>query len=157
MIDRRVCAVLLVMCGPAAAQQAPPPSPAQETPPPLVTTLEEVRALPPDEETLDLYTFDNPIKVESNRFNDRYHPPPSPKEITENGGYLVYGFAKLVGFAAQGLQKIPGIKGQVQPAIARPPPLDLAQMERAARISAQGARDETSAMEAPAAPTPSHD
>lgn len=118
---------------PAAAAEAP------STPAPLITTLEEVRALPPDEEQLDLYKFDNPIKVDPNTFSKSYHPPPSPKEISENGGYLLYGVAKLIGAVAKALPKVPGVRGQVQPAVARPPPLDAEQMNRAARISGQGA------------------
>lgn len=128
----------ITLAGQAVAQDATPPMGATPPQAPLVTTLEEVRALPPDEEALDLYAFDNPIKVESNRFSNSYHPPPSPKEISESGGYLYYGLGLLLekgaGVVAKGLQKIPGIKGEVQPAIARPPPLDLEQMERAARI-----------------------
>jgi hypothetical protein len=146
--------LLLASIGPASAQQAqtpaddrvaiaPPAVQDRAAPPPgfdagdQVRTMDEVKALPPDDEVLDLYRFDNPIKVDANRFGDRWGPPPSPKQITEGGGYLVYGFAKLIGAAARGLQQIPGIKGQVQPAIARPSPLNLEQMDRAMRVSGQ--------------------
>lgn len=103
----------------------------------MVQTLEEVHALPPDEEeALDLYRFKNPIEVAPNTFGNRWHPPPSPEEISQSGGYLLYGVSKLVGLATQGIKGIPGVRGQIQPAIARPPPLNLEQMDRAARISA---------------------
>jgi hypothetical protein len=115
-----------------------------------VTTLDHVKALPPDEgEPLDLYRFRNPREVAPNTFDKSWSPPPSPKEISENGGYLVYGFAKLVGALAKNLQGIPGIRGQVQSAVARPPPLDLEQMDRAARITAA-----TPSPAADAAPAP---
>jgi hypothetical protein len=146
--------LLLALIGPAYAQQAqtpaedrfalaPPAAQDRAAPPPgfnagdQVQTMDEVKALPPDDEVLDLYRFDNPIKVDANRFSDLYHPPPSPKEISENGGYLLYGLGALVGLAGKVLPKMPGIKGQVQPAIARPPPLNLEQMNRAARVSGQ--------------------
>ena len=91
-------------------------------------------AAPPEEgEVLDLYRFRNPIQVDPNPFSKAYQPPPSVKDISENGGYVAYGLSKLVGAAAKGLQAIPGIKGQVHPPIARPPPLSLEQMDRAAR------------------------
>jgi hypothetical protein len=134
---------LLALAGPAAAQQTGDP-PNVVPAPPLVQTLEEVHALPPDEEQLDLYKFDNPIKVQPNTFNKSWSPPPSPKEISENGGYLLYGLGLLVGKATKGLHGIPGVRAQVQPAIARPPPLDLEQMDRAARV--RQAQDETVAV-----------
>lgn len=137
---------LLALAGPVAAQQSDDP-PQVAPAPPVVQTLEEVRALPPEEEeVLDLYKFDNPIRVDSNRFGKSWSPPPSPKEITEGGGYLAYGFSKLIGATAKGLQKIPGVKGQVHPAVARPPPLDLEQMDRAARIREAQAQEGTGAV-----------
>ena len=99
-----------------------------------VPTLGEVKALPPEEgEVVDLYRFRNPIQVDPNPFSKAYQPPPSVKDISESGGYVAYGLAKLVGAAAKGLQAIPGVKGQVHPPTARPPPLSLEQMDRAAR------------------------
>jgi len=142
--------MLLALAGPGAAQQTDEP-PQVASAPPLVQTLEEVHALPPDEEeVLDLYRFDNPIKVQPNTFNKSWSPPPSPKEISENGGYLLYGLGKLAELATKNIQGIPGLKGQVQPAVARPPPLSLEQMDRAARISAGGGSiDRDAPQEAP--------
>jgi hypothetical protein len=137
---------ILATAWPAAAQQANDPSQAISPDESTVQTLDVVHALlPDDEETLDLYRFKNPISVEPNAFSNRWDPPPSPKEISENGGYLVYGLGKLVGLATKGIKGIPGVRGQIQPAVARPPPLDLEQMDRAARISADDSLPSTSA------------
>lgn len=136
-------AVLLAMMVQARAQQAEVPAqgpaldaaPAPHGPDAAVTTLEEVRALPPEDEVLDLYRFDNPVKVAPNAFDKAWNPPPSPKEISENGGYLLYGVSKLVEAATKNLPRVPGVKGQIQAAVARPPPLDAQQMDRAVRIA----------------------
>lgn len=140
----------------AVAQQAPP---ATDAPPSRlsagdeVPTLGEVKALPPDEEeALDLYRFRNPIQVDPNPFAKGYRPPPSPKEISENGGYLAYGLSKLIGAAAKGLQNVPGVRGQIEPATARPPPLSLEQMDRAARVCGADGADCTAPAVVPASP-----
>ncbi|MFT4196783.1 MAG: hypothetical protein QM601_02535 [Pseudoxanthomonas sp.] len=126
--------LLLALAAPAAAQQAPTPT--EPAPAADVATLDTVEALPPEDhvETLDLDRFKNPIQVPPNTFDKRWSPPPSPKEISENGGYLVYGMDKLVGAAKKGLQRLPGVRGQTHPASARPPPLSAEQMDRAAAL-----------------------
>jgi hypothetical protein len=137
---------LLACALPAAAQDASPASPPQPEPPPQVAqvapdvqTLEEVRALPPEEEALDLYRFKNPIEVESGgAIGGRFSEPPSPQQISEGGGYVMYGINKAIGAAAKGLRKIPGVRDQVQSAVARPPP-ELTEEQRQRLLRACGA------------------
>ncbi|WCE05964.1 hypothetical protein [Pseudoxanthomonas sp. JBR18] len=140
----------------AVAQQVPPATdapPARLSAGDEVPTLGEVKALPPDEEeALDLYRFRNPIQVDPNPFAKGYRPPPSPKEISENGGYLAYGLSKLIGAAAKGLQNVPRVRGQIEPATARPPPLSLEQMDRAARVCGADGADCTAPAVVPASP-----
>lgn len=147
----------LMACAPLAQAQDVPddrfaiaPQTTQDTaaPPPGlsagndVPTLGEVKALPPEEgEVIDLYRFRNPIQVDPNHFAKAYHPPPSPKEISEGGGYLFYGLGALVGLAAKALPKMPGVRGQIEPPTARPPPLSLEQMDRAARACGEDGED----------------
>ncbi|MET0288393.1 MAG: hypothetical protein ABW178_02060 [Pseudoxanthomonas sp.] len=148
--------ILLACAAPALAQDALPTSPPQPEPPPQVSptppdvqTLEEVRALPPEEEALDLYRFKNPVKVETGGpIGGRFSEPPSPKEISEGGGYVMYGINKAIGAAAKGLQNIPGVRDQVQSAVARPPP-ELTEEQRQRLLRACGA---DSACEAPPLP-----
>ncbi|WDS34966.1 hypothetical protein [Pseudoxanthomonas sp.] len=128
---------LLALAGSASAQQAGDPS--QPVPAlPVVRTLEEVRALPPDEEeVLDLYRFENPITVDSNRFDKAYDAGISPEEMAlHHGGYINYGINRGLYETWKGFKQLTGMRPYEQPAIARPPPLTEDQMRRAAEQSA---------------------
>ena len=134
-----VAATLLAAVAQARAEQADP-APAAGTPPPQqgIQTLEEVRALPPDEgEPLDLYRFKNPVSAQPNRFDKDWRPPPSPEQVSQGGGYLAMGIYYVAGKVAKGLHTLTGAPDQVQAAVARPPPLSEAQLRRAAELCTQ--------------------
>ena len=98
-----------------------------------VTTLGEVRAVIDEGEPVDLYKYRNPYAPAPNRFDKGYKPPPSPEQVSQGGGYVMYGLYSLIGVAAKGLQSLPGVKGPIQSAVARPPPqLSDDQLRRAA-------------------------
>ena len=140
----------MVLVGAAQAQQASPP--AVDTVPAAdpaadsaaastdaVRTLEEVRALKPEDDTpLDLYRFRNPVKIEPNRFSRSWSEPPTPEQVSQSGGYLLMGISYGLMAAAKGLHKLTGGRDQIQSAIARPPPeLSEDQRRRALRFCAQ--------------------
>jgi hypothetical protein len=125
--------MLLVLASGLHAQDKGDPMPATDQ----VPTLERVEALPPEEDSLDLYRFENPIAVDPNRFEKVYKPEPSPEEIAmEHGGYINYGINLALQKSWQGIKKVTGMRAQSQPAIARPPPLDDEQLRRAAKLCA---------------------
>ena len=102
---------------PATAEQAGQSASGQ------VTTLGEVRALKPEDETpVNLYRFKNPVQPESNRFSRSWSEPPTPEQVSLAGGYLMMGVVKGLTAAGRGLNKVTGGPDQVQPAVARPPP-----------------------------------
>ncbi len=129
MLRQAGIALGLLLSGSAAAQQTP-----EAGKPVDATTLPVLRVTAPRPEVLDLGAFKNPIQPNPSRFDEDYQPPPSMEDISMNGGIIPY----IVGYVAQkvtfGARKLPGWKDPEQPAIARPPPLDDAQMERAARL-----------------------
>ena len=95
--------------------------------------LGEVRAVIDEGEPVDLYKYRNPYAPAPNRFDKGYKPPPSPEQVSQGGGYVMYGLYSLIGVAAKGLQSLPGVKGPIQSAVARPPPqLSDDQLRRAA-------------------------
>ncbi len=103
-----------------------------------IPTLEQVQALRPEEEILDLYLAKNPITVEPNRFDKAYDPGLSPEAIAlEHGGYINYGINLGLQKSWQGIKKVTGMRAETQPAIARPPPLSEEQMRRAALVCAR--------------------
>lgn len=140
----------MVLVGAAQAQQASPPvvdtvpaadpaaNPAAASTD-AVRTLEEVRALKPEDDTpLDLYRFRNPVKIEPNRFSRSWSEPPTPEQVSQSGGYLLMGISYGLMAAAKGLHKLTGGRDQIQSAIARPPPeLSEDQRRRALRFCAQ--------------------
>ncbi|MFT4257044.1 MAG: hypothetical protein QM599_08830 [Pseudoxanthomonas sp.] len=125
-------ALLLALVAPIRAQEAGIAAPPAETTNDA-TTLETIRVTAPRPETLDLYKFGNPIKIEGSRFDHDMYEPPTVEEVSLQGGYILlginYGLMKL----AQQAKKLPGFKDQIQSATARPPPLDEGQMDRAMR------------------------
>lgn len=103
-----------------------------------VPTLDRVQALRPDEE-LDLYRFENPIVIEPNGFAEAYDPGPTPEQVALlHGGYINYGINLGLKKSWNGIKKATGMRAETQAAIARPPPLDDAQMRRAATLCAIG-------------------
>lgn len=145
--------VLMGIAGLAQAQQAAPPEADEPSASAAaqgdVKTLGEVRAVIDEGEPVDLYKYRNPYAPAPNRFDKGYQPPPSPEQISQGGGYVMYGLYGLLGLAAKGLQNLPGVKGPIQSAVARPPPqLSDDQLRRAAECNGQA----TCAAPAPAGP-----
>jgi len=99
-------------------------------------TLDKVQALRPDEDVLDLYSFENPITVDPNRFDQAYDPGITPEEMALHyGGYVNYGINLGLLKTWQGIKKVTRMRPYEQPAIARPPPLSEAQLRRAVQAS----------------------
>ncbi|MCL7715876.1 hypothetical protein [Stenotrophomonas mori] len=132
-----------MLAGAAPAQevlpaQAPPDATADG-----VTTLDEVRALKPeDDQPLDLYRFRNPVKVESNRFSGSWSEPPTPEQVSQSGGYLLMGLNYGLMAAGKGLHRLSGGREQIQAATARPPPELEADQQRRARRYCQADADD---------------
>ena len=123
------CCLLLAFCGPLCAQESSEPTTAH------VPTLEQVQALPPEEEALDLYRFENPVTVEPNTFERFYDPGITPEEMAlQHGGYINYGINLGLYKSWQGIKKVTGMRPDIQHAAARPPPLSEAQLLRAAKF-----------------------
>jgi hypothetical protein len=126
---------LVLAIGHVQVQVAEPVPPSAQQTYDNVPTLGEVRAIAPDEEApVDLYRFKNPVTVEPNRFDRDYRPPPSVKQVSEGGGYLMMGLYYGVAMAAKGIHRLTGGPDQIQSTIARPPPLTEAQLQRAASM-----------------------
>lgn len=83
---------------------------------------------------VDPFAFKNPIDIQGSAFDKHYREPPTPEEISLNGGYILYGINYGLMKAMQQVTRLPGWKHQIQPATARPPPLDEEQMQRAMRV-----------------------
>lgn len=147
----RLPSALLALAIPALASAQSPPA---TTPAPMVTapatpdtsadaaipTLGEVRALTPEDgPPVDLYRFRNPVTVEPNRFDQAYRLPPTVKEVSEGGGYVIMGLYYIVGATLKGVHKLTGGRDEIQQAIARPPPLTEAQLQRASAACPPGA------------------
>ena len=99
-----------------------------------VPTLERVQAVLPEEETIELYRFRNPLVVEPSRFAEAYKPGPSLEEISlQHGGLINYGINLGLQKSWGGIKRITGMRPQTQTAIARASPLTEEQLQRAAR------------------------
>lgn len=133
MARHKIAVLLCIALGTARAQT--PGVPGDPQPQADIPTLGEVRALALEEETpVDLYRFRNPVQVEPNRFDRAYRPPPSVKQVSEGGGYVMMGLYYGVAAIAKGVHRLTGGRDEIQAAIARPPPLNEAQMQRAAAM-----------------------
>ena len=98
------------------------------------TTLDTIRVTAPRMEMKDLYRSREPESTRPTVFDRAWREPLNLKKIGDEGGVVPL----LVNYAArkvaEGARRIPGWKGPDQPAVARPPPLDDAQMSRAAQL-----------------------
>lgn len=123
---------------PTAAAAVEPPAQPMATQD-KVTTLEEVRAIKPEDEVpLDLYRFKNPAQPAPNTFSKSWSEPPSPEQVSLSGGYLFMGINYGLMAAAKGLHKLTNGRDQIQSAIARPPPeLSSEQQRRALQFCQQ--------------------
>lgn len=82
----------------------------------------------------DPFAFRNAIEVEDNVFRRAWREPPSLEEIGMQGGLVNMAVGYALMKAADGVKRLPGWKHQVQPAEARPPPLDETLRARAAAL-----------------------
>lgn len=71
-------------------------------------------------------------------FQRRWNEPPSVEDVSLSGGYIILGINYGLMKVAESVMRLPGWQNQIQPAVARPPPLDDAQAERAARLREGG-------------------
>jgi len=124
--------VALAWALPARAQQPPqPPSEGAPAPEPVELAPVEVIGHRPDP-----FAFRNPVEAETTVFERSWDEPPSLEEIGMRGGLVQMGINKGLELAAKGVRRLPGWQNQIVPAQARPPPLDEAQLARAARLHA---------------------
>lgn len=122
---------LLALAGGVAPTQEPgyrPPASALDES--KITTLDEVRALPPELEIVDLER-PNPVRLEPNPFDRHWNPPPTVEEVSLQGGYIFLGINYGLYMAGNGLHRLSGGPDQVRPAVARPTPLSDQQLRRA--------------------------
>lgn len=122
---RHLAGVLLcLVTAPAVAQQAQDPT----------RTLEPVRVTAPRLRMDDIYRSEPPERTAPTVFNRAWREPINLKKIGDEGGVVPI----LVRYAARqvtrGARKLPGWKLPVQAAIARPPPLEDAQLRRALQL-----------------------
>lgn len=98
------------------------------------TDLETIRVIERRPERIDPFGFRSDFDPDDNMFNRRWNEPPSVEDVSLQGGYIQLGINYGLMRAAQAATRLPGVKNQTNPAIARPPPLDDAQLERARRL-----------------------
>lgn len=136
-IAKAIALILLSWVGCVHAQEEPDPARATDVP-----TLDRVEALPPDEEVIDLYRFENPVVVPPNTFAKGYKPPPSLEEISlEHGGLVQYGINMGLAKSWKGIKKVTRMRPQTQAVTARPPPLDEEQLRRAVELCTTAGND----------------
>ena len=131
--------LLAALCLPSActlAQAAAPEPPTPTTTGARATDLEPVRVIG---RRPDPFAFRNPVEAEGTVFSRDWDEPPSIEEIGLRGGIVQIGINKGLELAAKGIRSLPDWQDQVIGAQARPPPLDEAQLARAARLHAAGA------------------
>lgn len=128
-------ALACTVAGAATAQDAPADTARTDAgaPPAQVTEMDAVRVVG---ERPDPFAFRNPVDYDATAFDRHWDEPPSLEEVGMRGGYVQLGINKTLELAAKGIRKLPGWKGQVRSAEARPPPLDEAQLARAAGLQA---------------------
>lgn len=103
---------------------------------PSVAELDTIRVIGKREEWIDPFAFRRLLDPDANPFNRHWNEPPSVEDVSLDGGYVLLGINKGLQKAAEAVTRLPGWQHQVQPATARPPPLDEGQAERAARLRA---------------------
>lgn len=136
------CAWLLPLwlLAPFALAQEADVAPADDGDDAAVIEFDTMRVVGKRPEWVDPFAFRPLFDPDANMFQRDWNEPPSVEDVSLSGGYLMLGINKGLMKAAEAVTRLPGWKHQVQPAIARPPPLDADQAERAARLRASGAR-----------------
>lgn len=88
-------------------------------------------------EWVDPFAF-RPLFDDDNMFQRRWSESPSVEDVSLAGGYILLGIGYGLSKVTEAVTRLPGWKHQIQPAIARPPPLDEEQAARAARLREEG-------------------
>lgn len=101
-----------------------------------VANFDTIRVVGKRPEWVDPFAFRPLFDPDANTFQRHWNEPPSVEEVSLSGGYIMLGINYGLLKAAEAVTRLPGWKDQVQPASARPPPLDAEQAERAARLRA---------------------
>lgn len=92
------------------------------------TTLDPVRVTAP---RLEAPRMHDPAETGPTVFNRYWHEPFSLKRLGDEGGVVPLLSRYMARKMTQGARRLPGWKLPIQPAVARPPPLDDRQLERA--------------------------
>lgn len=135
-VAHRLTAAMLLCLAvqPATAQQ-----PVQDDD---TTTLEAIRVTAPPQTMEDIYRSKPVERTAPTVFDKDWREPVNLKKIGDEGGVVPI----LVRFASKqitkGARKIPGWKPPVEAAVARPPPLDEAQVQRAMQLQASSEGDD---------------
>lgn len=103
-----------------------------------VTEFDTIRVVERRPEWVDPFAFRPRFDPDDNRFQRSWNEPPSVEDVSLGGGYIMRGINRGLEKTFQAVTRLPGWQNQIQPATARPPPLDEAQMERAARLRQDG-------------------
>lgn len=131
---------LLALCLPApwvlAATDGP--TDGDTTVPVEAVDFDTIRVIEKRPEWVDPFAFRPLFDPDANRFQRDWNEAPSVEDVSLSGGYIMLGINYGLQRAAAAVTRLPGWKHQVQPAVARPPPLDADQSERAARLREAG-------------------
>lgn len=126
-----VCVWALPMLA-SAQSQAPQPAPAAADTP--TTELDTIRVIERRPEWIDPFRYRSDFNPDDNRFHRQWNESPTVEDVSMRGGYILLGINYGLLKVAEQVTRLPGWKHQIQPATARPPPLDEAQLERAIRL-----------------------
>lgn len=102
--------------------------------------FDPIRVVEKRPQWVDPFAFRPLFDPDANIFQRDWNESPSVEDVSLSGGYVMRGINHGLLKAAETVTRLPGWQHQVQPATARPPPLDEAQVTRAARLREAGAR-----------------
>ena len=124
----------LLLLAPLVPAQEPEAERHEEGEAAPVIEFDTIRVVAKRLEWVDPFAFQPLFDPDANRFQRDWNESPSVEDVSLSGGYLILGINYGLMKAAEAVTRLPGWKHQVQPATARPPPLDADQAERAARL-----------------------
>ncbi|HZW19183.1 MAG TPA: hypothetical protein VFF71_10305 [Luteimonas sp.] len=135
------CAMALLAtlaCGRPVHAQTPGPPSAQDATPQDDHAQDDAQTL----ETLHVTAQRPPTEQEQFRshLQRNWRPPRSAEQFGLDGGVPAWLGQQLIRGATATARSLPGWKREVQPAIARAPPLDDEQMDRSQELSSPGAQ-----------------
>lgn len=130
----RCGSIVLIVAGTLCAHAQDVPVSEEGTADAMTGDLGTVRVLGEYHLPVDPFALDNPIDFDGTRFQRDWRDPVNLHDIGMQGGIvhiaINYGLLK----AGEQITRLPGWKHQVQAAVARPPPLDEEQAQRAMRV-----------------------